>query len=154
MRRRMLTALAACAVLSAALGCETTADRDGDNAAIIGANAAFTPSPDGAAARPLNANISREEFDRDRGYYEAEARRLRSTVGPGADDLWLWWRTRSALAAAEDVRDLTINVDVDNNVVTLTGTVGSAAQKDRAEQVARGVGGIKDVMNRLTVGRL
>ena len=154
MRRRMLTTLAACAVLAAALGCETTADRDGNNAAMIGANAAFTPSPDAGAARPFNANISREEFDRDRGYYEAEARRLRSTVGPGADDLWLWWRTRSALAAAEDVRDLTINVDVDNGVVTLTGTVRSAAQKDRAEQVARGVGGIKDVNNRLTVGRL
>ncbi|MCA1612675.1 MAG: BON domain-containing protein [Acidobacteria bacterium] len=75
-------------------------------------------------------------------------------VGPGADDLWLWWRTRSALAASEDVRDLTINVDVDNGVVTLSGTVRSAEQRGRAEQAARGVGGVRDVKNNLSVGRL
>jgi len=50
---------------------------------------------------------------------------------------------RAVLATTEDLRDSTINVDVDNAVVTLSGTVANAAQKSKAEQVARGVTGPK-----------
>jgi hypothetical protein len=152
MSRSILTALAAAAVLTAALGCGPS-DMNG-NTAVVGASPAYTPAPDDGGAPPFNANIAREEFERDKGYYEREARRLRRIVGPAADDLWVWWKTRSALAAADEIRDLTINVDVENGSVTLTGTVASGAQKDRAEQVARGVGGVKDVKNSLTVGQL
>jgi hyperosmotically inducible protein len=150
-----LTILAACAAIAlSALGCVPASDRNGNADAVVGANAAYTPTPGVGDARPLNANISREEFERDRSYYEAEARRLRRAVGPAADDLWLWWKTRSALAAADEVRDLTINVDVESNVATLSGTVRDDAQKHKAEQVTRGVEGIRDVKNNLTVGRL
>ena len=61
-------------------------------------------------------------------------------------------KTRFDLAAADDLRDSTINVDVDNGVVTLTGTVASAAQKTRAEAVAKAVEGVKSVKNQLKVG--
>ena len=60
-------------------------------------------------------------------------------------------KTRFDLAAADDLRDSTINVDVDNDVVTLTGTVASAAQKTRAEAVAKAVEGVKTVRNQLKV---
>ena len=60
-------------------------------------------------------------------------------------------KTRFELAAADDLRDSTINVDVDNGVVTLTGTVASQAQKTRAQNVARGVEGVTNVRNNLTV---
>ena len=60
-------------------------------------------------------------------------------------------KTRFELATADDLRDSTINVDVDNGVVTLTGTVASAAQKTRAQTVARGVEGVTNVRNNLTV---
>jgi hyperosmotically inducible protein len=155
MSKRLLTALAAGVLLAASVaGCGGAGERSGNNAAAVGANAAYTPAPGAGDARPLNANITREEFERDRGYYEQEARRLRRTVGPEADDLWVWWKTRSALYDAEDVRELTIDVDVENGVVTLSGTVRNAAQKEKAGQVARGVGGVKDVRNNLTVGQL
>ena len=55
------------------------------------------------------------------------------------------------LAAADDLRDSTINVDVDNSVVTLTGSVASTAQKSKAEQVARGIDGVKSVKNELRI---
>jgi hyperosmotically inducible protein len=152
MSRSILTALAAAAVLAAAFGCGRS-DMNG-NTATVGASPAYTPASDAGDTRPLNANITREEFERDKSYYEREARRLRRAVGPAADDLWVWWKTRSALAAADEVRDLTINVDVENGVVTLTGAVASGAQKERAERVTRGVGGVKDVKNSLTVGQL
>jgi hypothetical protein len=67
------------------------------------------------------------------------------------NDGWLWVKTRFDLAAADDLRDSTINVDVDQAVVTLTGTVASAAQKTRAEQVAKAVEDVKSVRNQLKV---
>jgi osmotically-inducible protein OsmY len=73
------------------------------------------------------------------------------TIGPGLNDAWLWTKPRFDLAAAEDLRDSTVNVDVDNAVVTLTGTVASAAQKTRAEQVVKTVEGVKSVKNQLKV---
>ncbi len=153
MGKRLLTALAAGAVF-AATGCDSAAERNGNNAATVGANAAYTPAPGSGGAATLNANVTREEFDRNRSAYEQEARRLRRTVGPEADDLWVWWKTHSALANAERVSDLGVNVDVENGVVTLSGAVSDAARKDRAEQVARGVEGVREVRNNLTIGQL
>jgi hypothetical protein len=58
--------------------------------------------------------------------------------------------SRADLATTNDLRDSTINVDVNNDVVTLRGTVATAAQKTRAEQVAK-VEGVKSVTNNLKV---
>lgn len=99
--------------------------------------------------RWANTNLSREEYDRSRSEYERD--RGNSTIGTGVNDSWLWFKTRAALLAADDLRDSTINVDVENEVVTLRGTVASAAQKARAEQVAKSIEGEKSVRNQLTV---
>ncbi len=98
-----------------------------------------------------NANITREEYDRDKDRYGREARDAGRTVGTGANDGWLWTKTRAKLLTTDDLRDSTINVDVDNAVVTLTGTVASKAQSDRAKTVASSVEGVRNVTNRLTV---
>ena len=60
-------------------------------------------------------------------------------------------KTRAALLATDDLRESTINVDVANDVVTLKGTVANAAQKTRAEQVAKAIDGVKSVKNELKV---
>ena len=98
-----------------------------------------------------NAGITREQFDRDSERYEREAKEAGSKIGSGVNDLLLWANIRAALASAEDLRDVTVNVDVDNYDVTLTGTVGSDAQKRKAEQIARGVGAVREVKNQLAV---
>lgn len=98
-----------------------------------------------------NANITRDEYDRDRDSFANEARELGRTIGSGANDGWLWTKTRALLASADDLRESTINVDVDNGVVTLSGTVGTAAQKASAEKVAKSVEGVGSVKNNLTV---
>ncbi|MEJ7577050.1 MAG: BON domain-containing protein [Pyrinomonadaceae bacterium] len=98
-----------------------------------------------------NANITREEYNRDKDRYSGEARQAGRTVGSGVNDGWLWTKTRAKLGTTDDLRDSTINVDVDNGVVTLTGTVASKAQSDRAKTVAGSVEGVKSVNNRLTV---
>ncbi|HEX6124549.1 MAG TPA: BON domain-containing protein [Pyrinomonadaceae bacterium] len=96
-----------------------------------------------------NANVTREEVERNRADYERE--RGDSTIGSGANDMWLWVKTRAALAAADDLRDSTINVDVENEVVTLRGDVASAAQKASAVKVAKGIEGVKNVRDQLKV---
>jgi osmotically-inducible protein OsmY len=59
---------------------------------------------------------------------------------------------KSALAADVGLRTLTgISVDSDGSTVTLKGSVDTAANKSRAEQVARGVDGVATVKNELTV---
>jgi hyperosmotically inducible protein len=104
-----------------------------------------------------NANTStrrapnREEYERDRDRYQREAKELGRTIGTGINDGWLWTKTRFELAAADDLRDSTINVDVNNDVVTLTGTVANAAQKAKAESIAKAVEGVKAVKNLLKV---
>src|SRR5260370_42409545 len=90
---------------------------------------------------------TREEYERDKERYHREAKESGRTIGTGLNDGWLWVKTRFDLAAADDLRDSTINVDVDNGVVTLTGTVASPAQKNRAETEAKSVEGVKSVRN-------
>lgn len=94
---------------------------------------------------------TREEYERDKERYQREAKEAGRTVGDGINDGWLWVKTRFELAAADDLRDSTINVDVDNDMVTLTGTVASAAQKARAEAIAKAIEGVKGVRNQLKV---
>ena len=114
------------------------------NTAVL-VNATATP----AANRAANANVTREEYDRNRAEYERD--KGSSTIGQGANDSWLWFKTRTALLTTSDLRDSTINVDVVNDVITLKGTVATAAQKAKAEQVANGIEGKKSVKNELKV---
>lgn len=99
--------------------------------------------------RWANTNITREEYDRNRAEYERD--RGDDTVGQGANDSWLWFKTRAELMTVDDLRDSTINVDVANDVVTLRGSVETAAQKSAAEKAAKSVEGVKSVRNQLTV---
>ena len=96
-----------------------------------------------------NANVTREEYEKNKADYDKD--RGSSTIGSGANDSWLWVKTRASLLGTSDLRESTINVDVVNDVVTLKGTVENAAQKAKAEQVAKGIDGVKSVKNELKV---
>ena len=151
-----ITALIAAAVLAATFSaCNGGANTNNTNNANANANRAASPTPTAVTNANTNTAPNREAYDRDkeRSDREAreEARRSGRTIGTGASDAWLWVKTRFDLAAVDDLRDSTINVDVDNAVVTLTGTVASAAQKTRAEQSAKSVEGVKSVRNQLKV---
>lgn len=96
-----------------------------------------------------NTNVSREEYDKNRADYEKE--KGSSTIGTGANDSWLWFKTRAALLATNDLRESTVNVDVVDGVITLKGTVANDAQKKKAGEVANGIEGKKSVKNDLKV---
>ena len=97
-----------------------------------------------------NANISREEYEKNRTEYEKN-KGSNESFGQSLEDSWLWFKTKSALMTTSDLRDSTINVDVANGVITLKGTVASAAEKTKAKQVADGIEGKKSVVDQLKV---
>ncbi len=66
-------------------------------------------------------------------------------------DAWLTAKTKLALLADEDVSGSSINVDTSSAVVTLKGEVEDQAQKARAVQIARGIEGVKQVQDHLTI---
>jgi osmotically-inducible protein OsmY len=142
-----------------AIGCETATNTNTNtNVAVSNANTNANLNTNtnanmntNANRRTVNANISREEYEKGKETFAEEAKRLGRTIGTGANDGWLWTKTRAVLATTDDLRDSTINVDVDNALVTLSGTVATQAQKTKAAQVAKGVEGVKSVKNSLVV---
>jgi hyperosmotically inducible periplasmic protein len=153
MSSRIIGLFATAVISTSLLACDGTANHNANTNtnANHNANLAASPSPTAVANTNSNRAPTREEYERDKSRYQREARESGRTVGSGLNDGWLWVKARFDLAAADDLRDSTINVDVDNAVVTLTGTVASAAQKTRAEQVAKSVEGVKSVKNTLKV---
>ncbi|HEU4710567.1 MAG TPA: BON domain-containing protein [Pyrinomonadaceae bacterium] len=156
---KRITGLIAIAALSAFVAACDGGANNTNNAGTNNRNVNLaSPTPTLSGNTNTNTNTetarrvpTREEYERDRERYQREARESGRTVGSGVNDGWLWVKTRFDLAAADDLRDSTINVDVDNAVVTLTGTVASAAQKTRAEQVAKSVEDVRSVRNQLRV---
>ncbi|HEY6230074.1 MAG TPA: BON domain-containing protein [Pyrinomonadaceae bacterium] len=147
-----IIALLALAVLLG--GCSQT--ENGNTVANTNTNANANLNANTAAANNnANANTNRAptraEYEKNKQTYAEQAKGLGSKIGTGLDDGWLWTKTRFDLAAVDDLRDSTINVDVDNAVVTLTGTVANAAQKAKAETTAKAVEGVKGVKNMLKV---
>jgi osmotically-inducible protein OsmY len=83
----------------------------------------------------------REDAPRDR---EAEAR----TTQP---DGWVTTKIQAKYFMDGDVRARDINVDTNNGVVTLRGTVRSEAERRQAVALARNTDGVRDVQDQLTL---
>jgi hyperosmotically inducible periplasmic protein len=73
-------------------------------------------------------------------------------IGETLDDAWIHTKIVAKLITNSNTPERKINVDVVNNVVTLRGTVDTAAQKTEAEMVAKNTDGVKSVSNQLKVG--
>ena len=121
------------------------------NSAVMNSNAMMNSNTMSSSNSAMNPNMTRAEYDRDKDRYAAEAKSAGRTIGTGANDGWLWTKTRAALATTNDLRDSTINVDVDNAVVTLTGTVETKDQMTAAVKVAQEIDGVASVKNSLKV---
>src|SRR5262245_11851517 len=73
------------------------------------------------------------------------------TAGQYIDDTTITTSVKAKLTAEKAANFTRINVDTNNQVVTLNGIVESADQKAKAEQLAREVGGVKSVKNNLQI---
>ena len=149
MRYRILGFIIATALTVLSIGCNQTTNENANTRANANTNTVANVNTN--VNTNTNRALTREEYEKNKESYAKEAKGSGRTIGTGLNDGWLWTKTRFDLAAADDLRDSTINVDVSNSVVTLTGTVASAAQKAKAEAVAKGVEGVTSVKNMLTV---
>jgi osmotically-inducible protein OsmY len=161
MKSKIVLALIAGAALSVAAACNgndnanTNANTANANANRANANATATPVVNANANATSNANArnwnaNREEYNKNENSYRAEAKNTGESIGSGLEDGWIHFKVRGALFAVDDLRDSTINVDVDNKVVTLRGSVANADQKAKAEKAAH-VDGATKVVNKLEV---
>ena len=73
------------------------------------------------------------------------------TAGQNVDDATITASVKSTLVADKAANLTRIDVDTNSGVVALNGTVESAEQKTRAEQLARRVDGVRSVINNLQV---
>ena len=73
------------------------------------------------------------------------------STGQYVDDKSLTMRVHSALGDSPDYKFSDVNVDVFRGTVQLSGFVNTSAQKAKAADIAKGVEGVKDVANNISI---
>jgi hyperosmotically inducible protein len=75
-----------------------------------------------------------------------------SKTGEVITDGWITTHVKAKFVDEDLLKGSDINVDTNDHVVTLKGTVTSAAGRARAAQQAKEVEGVHSVVNHLTIG--
>ncbi len=75
-----------------------------------------------------------------------------STQTAGLDDATIATRVKTALLNEPALHAQQIQVQAEQGVVTLAGTVPNQAEAERAQAVARNIGGVREVRSALKVG--
>jgi osmotically-inducible protein OsmY len=73
------------------------------------------------------------------------------TVGETIDDATITTRVKTALLNDPDIGGLRIDVDTFKGVVTLSGAVKTAEERDKAVAIAKRIGGVTDVKSTLQI---
>ena len=73
------------------------------------------------------------------------------STGQVIDDTAIHTKVKAALVNDPLVSGTAINVDVERGVVVLSGAVNGDVEKTKAEDIARGVNGVRSVENNLVV---
>ena len=74
-------------------------------------------------------------------------------VGGTVTESALTAKIKSKMALDDHVKGRAINVDTSGSVVTMTGVVASAGERDRAVRLARDTDGVTQVVDRLEIRR-
>ncbi len=104
------------------------------------------PTVNGDATPPASSDASAELA---RG--DSPAGASMQSTGKAVDDTWITTKTKTALLAEPELKAGSIQVETHDGVVALTGKVPSAEHSKKATMVARGIEGVTDVDNKLTV---
>jgi hyperosmotically inducible protein len=110
----------------------------------------LTVAPGEAAATAGRAGEEAREAGRDAKDRAAEAG---EKAGDAITDAALTTAVKSKFLADSTVSGLNIDVDTSNGVVTLTGKVRNAKERAQALRLARETDGVKNVVDRLTIGQ-
>jgi len=96
--------------------------------------------------------VARNDYTEDMARVAREkAKQLGNQVGRSLDDVWIYSKIMTRLAADPDTSAIQVHVDVTNKVVTLRGHVDSATAKTQAERLAKDTEGVTAVRDLLTI---
>ena len=109
---------------------------------VVGLAACNKPGPAETAGKKIDQTA--EKVGEKMGEQSAKA-------GVAIDDTEITTKVKAAIFAEPGLKTLQISVDTVKGVVTLSGSVDSRSNSDRAKQLASAVAGVRDVENRLTV---
>ena len=128
----------------------------GASAAVAGSDRYAIWSGHGLTLRTSGSGSVDAEAARDQG--KAIVDKTETTVGNAATTLEravdagsLTLKIKSKMALDDMVKARTINVDTTGSVVTLTGTVESNQERERALRLARETAGVTNVVDKLQV---
>jgi len=85
------------------------------------------------------------------GGVATKTKEVSAATGEAITDAWITTKVSAKFVDETLLKDSNINVDTNDHVVTLKGTVASAAAKNRAAAIARGTEGVTRVVNQLVV---
>ena len=136
---RGLLKLALVVVIIAAAAAFFTGYRLGDGGVAAPVAARQIPTVDTAKARATGAAIGERVAT---GASEAER-----ALAQGA----LTAKIKAKMALDDAVRALSINIDTNGTIVTLTGSVHSETERTKALQLARDTAGVTSVVDRLVI---
>jgi hyperosmotically inducible protein len=97
------------------------------------------------------AEETQEALEKAGAEVERGAEAFERHAQPLVEDAAVTAKVKAKLTADPEVDAFDIDVDTVAGVVTLSGTVESAALSAEAEKLARGTSGVREVVNRLTV---
>src|SRR3954463_16081211 len=116
------------------------------------------------AEKTKNATVTGAEKTKDATVHGAEKTKgtagtagpktkdVASDTGEAINDAWITTKINTEFVNEDTLKGSDINVDTNNHVVTLKGTVATPAGKARAEEIAKTTKGVVRVINTLTVG--
>jgi len=111
-------------------------------AALVLASAAFTQ-----AAQQTTTDKARAAGHETKQDAKVAAKQTGNVV----TDSWITMKVHSQFVPEAALEDSDIDVETNNGVVSLTGTVPTAAGRDRAVQIAKATDGVKSVTNSLRI---
>lgn len=76
---------------------------------------------------------------------------LNQVTPAGMDDAAIEAELRSRLLDDVETKALELSIQVDDGVVTVSGNVDTMAQKNRITETARGIDGVRSVINNVVV---
>lgn len=85
---------------------------------------------------------------------EKKAEEKAESAGATIEDAAITAKVKTKFLADTAISGLKIDVDTKNNIVTLSGTVSTAAERAHAIAVAKDTDGVKSVVNKLKVGKV
>ena len=139
----LVSMLAAAALLAACEKKTTTVSDTPGSTTSTTTSTTVTPSPAASdAMATTKSTMENAASATERGMAKA---------GDKLDDAAITGKVKTALIADPDVKALKIDVDTKDNVVTLTGKVHSAAEKNEAVRLAKTTTGVKRVVDHLTI---